>query len=62
MMIIVVSETKVIIPYKMLHKVGMCPTKTEMETIICKEVSKLFSSSKIVGYCSLITQKFVIHL
>lgn len=49
-MIIVESETKVIIPHKVLHKVRKCPTKAEMETIICKEVSKLFSTSKIVGY------------
>lgn len=26
----------------MLHKVGMCSTKTEMENIICKEINKLF--------------------
>lgn len=61
-MIVVDSETKVIIQHKMLHKVVMHPTSTEMGTIISKEGSKLFSTSKIVAYYSLITQKFVMHL
>lgn len=52
-MIIVESETKIIIPHKMLHKIGKsgkCPTKVEMEIKSFKEVSKVLSTSKIIGY------------
>lgn len=52
-MVIVESETKIIIPQKMLHKIGNCrklPAKAEMEIRVCKKVSELHAASNIIGY------------
>lgn len=64
-MIIVESETKIVISQKMLHKIGKCgkcPAKAEMEIKIFKDVSKLLSTSKITGCYFQIPHNCVIHL
>lgn len=64
-MIIVESETKIVISQKMLYEIGKhgkCPAKAEMEIKIFKYVSKLLSTSKIIGCYFQIPHKCVIHL